>query len=938
MGMNRSKLVGLSIALLTIGFCPALTTAAPLQEPVDQFRKKIQPLLTTYCYDCHGDGEKKGGIALDELKSDDQLLKNPDLWWRVLKNTRTGLMPPQKKPHPTPQELGELAGWIKYGAFGIDPSHPDPGRVTLRRLNRVEYRNTIKDLMGVDYNTTEEFPPDDTGYGFDTIGDVLSFSPLLLEKYMKAAETIVRSGVPLVAKTMPESTIPGKAFKSTEAGISPERLSFYKEATVSSSATITQPADYVLKLSVSVRGDFNFDPGRINLVLKVDDKEQWTHEFKWDNGRKFVFDIPQKLETGKHALALEVHPLTPVEERKTSIDMQIQSLVVAGPTDPKVWNVSKSYARFFPRLKPPQDAAERREYAREVLTAFTSKAFRRPADAATVDRLVKIAEAGWSAPGKQFEQGIGEAMIATLSSPRFLFRVEQTVKSDPNQPYSQIDEYSLASRLSYFLWSTMPDEELMALASRGQLRKNYAAQVKRLLGDERASAMVRNFTGQWLQLRDVDAISINARVVLARDNNTEKEMEAQLAAFRARFAQSNQQPNPNRPNPAPPSVANGNAPAGTAPAGTPPPAPAAANGDAAAAATPPVANKGTNPIATATAPPAANVTNPSASAATPPAANGTSPAPAAANANAQPPAAGAGGRGAFGNGRRGFGPPPVQLDGPLRNAMRAEPEMLFETIVREDRSLSELLDCNYTFVNSNLAKLYGIEKVVGPDMQRVELPKESPRGGLLTMGSLLVVTSNPTRTSPVKRGQFILDNILGMPAPPPPPDIPPLEDAATGLDHDPTFRQVLELHRDKMLCKSCHARMDPLGLSLENFNALGMFRNKERGQNIDASGQLLTGEKFKDVRELKEILLTRHLEDFYRCLTEKMLTYALGRGLEYYDVETVDRIVDRLKKDNGRASVLISGIVESAPFQEKRNFVAPAELKPAQRAQLDVHP
>jgi hypothetical protein len=444
----------------------------------------------------------------------------------------------------------------------------------------------------------------------------------------------------------------------------------------------------------------------------------------------------------------------------------------------------------------------------------------------------------------------------------------------------------------------MPDDELMALAARGELRKNYAAQVKRLMSDERAIAMVRNFTGQWLQLRDVEGIAIDARMVLARDNNTEKELAAQIAAFRAR--QFNQQPNANAANPATPNAPNGNAPTVAAPK------------------TPVEANKAA-----------------AGAAATPAAANGTNP-PAAANANGQP-AANAGARG-FGNGRRGFGPPPVQLDGPLRNALRSEPELLFETIVREDRPLSELLDCNYTFVNANLAKLYGIEKVVGPDMQRVELPKDSARGGLLTMGSLLVVTSNPTRTSPVKRGQFILDNILGMPAPPPPPDIPPLEDAANGLNHDPTFREVLELHRDKQLCKSCHSRMDPLGLSLENFNALGMYRTRERGQAIDASGQLLTGEKFKDVRELKEILVTRHLDDFYRCLTEKMLTYALGRGLEYYDVETVDRIVDRLKKENGRASVLISGIVESAPFQEKRNFVGAPERKPAQRAQLDVHP
>jgi hypothetical protein len=541
----------------------------------------------------------------------------------------------------------------------------------------------------------------------------------------------------------------------------------------------------------------------------------------------------------------------------------------------------------------------------------------------------------------------------------------------------------------------MPDDELMGLADRGELRKNYAAQVKRLMADERAVAMVRNFTGQWLQLRDVDSIAIDARVVLARDTNTEKELAAQMALRGRGFGQFNQQnlqgrgrngqpiaangaaqPNANGANPAAPNAANPNAPAtgnGAAPAvavtgtgTTPPPvstgtipAPEVANGGGTTTTgTPPTGTPANNAPATGTpstgapanatgaapqTPVVANAGN-AGTGATPPAANGANPAAAVANANGQPAAA-AGARGAFGANGRGrgqfgrgrFGQPAVQLDGPLRTAMRSEPEMLFETIVREDRSLSELLDCNYTFVNATLGKLYGMQNVVGTDMQRVDLPKDSPRGGLLTMGSLLVVTSNPTRTSPVKRGQFILDNILGMPAPPPPPDIPPLEDAAKGLDHDPTFREVLELHRDKPLCKSCHGRMDPLGLSLENFNALGMFRDKERGQTIDASGQLMTGEKFKDVRELKEILVTKHLEDFYRCLTEKMLTYALGRGLEYYDVETVDRIVDRLMKENGRYSVLLTGIVDSAPFQEKRNFVTPPDRKPEQRVQVDVH-
>ena len=240
-----------------------------------------------------------------------------------------------------------------------------------------------------------------------------------------------------------------------------------------------------------------------------------------------------------------------------------------------------------------------------------------------------------------------------------------------------------------------------------------------------------------------------------------------------------------------------------------------------------------------------------------------------------------------------------------------------------------MLDCDYTYLNDKLAKHYGIPGVTGPEMRRVTLPADSPRGGLLTMGSILVVTSNPTRTSPVKRGQFVLDNILGMPTPPPPADVPALEESEKGFkDHEPTARESLALHRDAAVCRSCHARMDPLGLSLESFNAMGMWRDSERGQKIDAAGQLLTGESFQNIRELKRILKQNHTPDFYRCLTEKLLIYALGRGTDDNDVEAVDRIVARLEKNDGRFSALLSGVIESSPFQERRNRSAVDVVKP----------
>ncbi|PYK98294.1 MAG: hypothetical protein DME19_13155 [Verrucomicrobia bacterium] len=462
-----------------------------------------------------------------------------------------------------------------------------------------------------------------------------------------------------------------------------------------------------------------------------------------------------------------------------------------------------------------------------MLRRFARRAFRRPVDDPTLDRLVRIAEDAYSTPGKRFEEGVARAMVAVLASPRFLFRVEEIEQGIAGKAYPLIDEHALASRLSYFLWSTLPDEELFRLADRHELRVNLAAQVGRMLADERANQLVQNFTGQWLQVRDVDGININAQEVLARDGGEDKELERIRQRFRELQAIPEEQLTPEQ-------------------------------------------KREREQLAERR--------------------------------------------------RQRFSRPAVELDGPLRHAMREETEMFFRALLREDRSVMELIDSDYTFLNERLARHYGIPEVSGNEMRRVALPESSPRGGLLTQGSVLVVTSNPTRTSPVKRGLFVLDNILGMPPPPPLPDVPLLEQSEKEFkDREPTLREVLELHRNKPLCSSCHNRMDPLGLALENFNALGMWREKERGQPIESSGRLITGESFNGIRELKQILKEKHRRDFYACLTGKLLTYALGRGVEYYDVETVDAIVERLEKQEGRISALLMGIVESAPFQKRRN-------------------
>jgi hypothetical protein len=761
---------------------------------VARFEDKIEPLLIDYCYRCHADGMSKGGVAFDEGGSHEALVKRRDLWFAVLKNVRAGIMPPAGKPRPTAEEIEELANWIKHDVFGTDPKDPDPGRVTIRRLNRVEYRNTIHDLMGIEFKAEEEFPPDDTGYGFDNIGDVLSVSPLLLEKYFQAAETIVKAAVPTASKLTPERSYRGVEFRGAEKGQNGDRLTFSKPATVSRSFGAEAAGDYRLHLELAVQGPYKLDPGRCTVVFKVDDRERLHESYNGLASKAFRYTIDAHLVAGDHKMTFELKPEDP---KAGAVDLRIVTVRLQGPLDAAHRVKPPNYGRFFSRDEAPASGPDRRSYAREVLGRFARRAYRRPVDDRTLDRLVAVAESAYRLPGKTFEEGVAQAMVAVVASPRFLFRIENAVLGQSSRPHAPIDEYSLASRLSYFLWSTMPDDELFKLAEQGRLRAELPGQVKRMLADPRGKALTQNFVGQWLEVRDLEGIYFNERAILRREG------------VRLRGADTER-----------------------------------------------------------------NV-----------------------------------------------------LTRDVRRAMRSETEMAFEYVAREDRSILEWVDCDYTFVNAKLAKHYGIPGVEGSEVRKVTLPKDSPRGGVLTHGSVLAVTSNPARTSPVKRGQFILDNILGTPAPPPPPDIPALEDAKKEFkDRTPTTRELMALHRSKPLCSACHSRMDPLGLALDNFNPLGLWREQEEKQPIDASGRLITGEAFHDIRDLKKILKEKHRSDFYRCITEKLLTYALGRGLEYPDVETVDRIVDRLDRDGGRFSALLMGVIESAPFQQRRNLMASAAV------------
>jgi hypothetical protein len=809
---------------------------APAGEPdgIAEFKKTVAPVLDEFCVRCHDAETKKGNVSFDP--ADSSLMTNKEQWQKALKVLRAGLMPPKGKPRPSAGQLAGIDAWVKSSVFRIDPANPDPGRVTLRRLNRVEYRNTIRDLTGVDFNTDVEFPADDTGHGFDTIGDVLTLSPLLLEKYVNAARVIVSKAVPTVPWVVAEARIAGRQFTADGKPPAPGMtgpaadalaLSYYKAATFTHAYDTKLAGQYQLVVDLTAnethvenQNDYN----KCKLIFKVDDEPVLEREYSRQGGRPYRYEIDVEWTAGQHDLAVEIQPLTK-ERQVRNLLLRLQSVTVRGPMAKEHWVRPANYAKYFPE-KVPDDAAGRKSLAKSILTGFATKAFRRPADPAVVGKLVALAESTYSQLGQTFEAGVAKAMTAVLASPRFLFREENTLAAKPGE-HPLLDEYSLASRLSYFLWASMPDDELFALAKKGELRKELPAQLTRMLADPKAGEFVRQFTGQWLQARVMDNIQINAFAVAQRENTPDPAAQARMTRFRELIRKPQEQLT-----------------------------------DA--------EKKELDDL----------------------------------RASAFRP----GGR--FGN--------RIELTGDLRRAMRRETEMAFEYVVKNDRPLTELLDADYVFVNEKLATHYGIPGVTGDQLRLVKLPKDSPRGGILTQGNTLVVTSNPDRTSPVKRGLFILDNLLGTPPPPPPAAVPPLEQAK-GKDGKPTtLREQLAIHRESALCASCHNRMDPLGLALENFNALGRFREKDLGQPIESAGELITGEEFKDVKQLKKLLVTERRLDFYRCLTEKLLTYALGRGLEYYDMAAVDTIVAKVEASGGKPSVLLTGLVESAPFQHRR--------------------
>jgi cytochrome c553 len=816
----------LALALITRNF---QAFAAPT-EAVRQFQHDIKPLLVQYCYDCHGDGASKGKLAFDGFKSDDQLLANSNLWLKVLKNVEGGAMPPGKNPHPSKPEVQRLGDWITQDVFKIDPQNPDPGRVTARRLNRAEYNNTVRDLLGVDFQPADDFPQDDSGYGFDSIGDVLSVSPVLMEKYLKAAEKVARTAVYGVEPLKPSSfthqpwyvdfstnkdvrtsydltgmSLPGavhvmhrfpvdgeyqlrgwvRGFRPD--GSEPVELGFWIDGKLIREMKVPVPAGGELNgLSAEFRTNFTAGEHWMSVtILRM--YEGLPPAYKGLNPAPDHSAIAASA-AGGGAVNADTNAPTNVEILLTTAATNAANAgrpsgrgaggASRSPSDAYLANNLEVTGPFSQTKGPSAESlrkiytCDRRDpkFTEKIITDLATRAFRRPAtkqEIASLTGLVAMVQKS----GDSFEEGLCVAIQKILISPNFLFRIESDAASANAKGARPVTPHELASRLSYFLWSSMPDEELTRCANDGSLRQPRVleAQVRRMLQDPKSSALVENFGGQWLQFRA---------------------LESHLPD-RKKFQEFTEY---------------------------------------------------------------------------------------------------------------------------TRLSLAKETELFFDYIMRKDRSVMDFVDADYTFLNQRLAEFYGIPDVTGHEWRKVSL-EGTPRGGVLTQGSVLAVSSYATRTSPVLRGKWILENLLNAAPPPPPPDIPQLDDKNIGASA--TMRQQLEAHRNNATCASCHARMDPLGFGLENFDAIGAWRDKDGKFDVDATGTLPDGKTFSGPVELRAILKSDP-DAIASAITEKMLTYALGRGLELYDRPAVRTITTRMAAEDYRFASLVLGIVNSRPFQMRR--------------------
>lgn len=745
----------------------ALFTATVLVSTAEVPSLDGPKLIQKYCYDCHGEGARKGKVDLEEMLAPANLKTQQREWEKAWKIVRHEFMPPVEAKAPSAEERKAITDWVARQALGVDFEQPDPGRVTIRRLNRMEYEYSVTDLFGTDFAAEQSYssdgagatlrlkdrlPPDDSAFGFDNIGDFQSVSPALLEKYFDLAEFVV-SRVVQEKPTEAQVELGERVEKSTNNWVTKHSVALETK----------RAGNYRLTVEFTLGGWQDYG-GAYAFSKRIDGKELVNDTVEVGGYEHYRYTNEVTLSEGNHFLDFTTDPFKPDFKGKTNHLSLRAKVTLTGPLGAEFAEYSEAHRRIFFKGEALMEKTEREQYTREILERVATRAFRRPVDSETLVGLTKLA-----ARNEDFKSGIAQSLAAILTSPKFFFRAETQPQPDDPKTIHPLDDYALASRLSYLLWLSLPDDELIREAAAGTLRSNLRSQVKRMLADKRAERFFEDYPGQWLRTRNV------LMTAISRDD---------------------------------------------------------------------------------------------------------------------------------------------KLD-PVRGAMKRETEMLFEHIARNDRDLLELITADYTFVNKPLADYYGIEGVNGNDFQKVALKPESRRGGILTHGSFLVATSNPNRTSPVKRGLFVLENLLAVEPPPPPPDIPALDDAKVEGKTPKTVREQLAVHRENKACASCHAHFDPIGVVLENYDLVGQWRDKENGEPIQAQERAVTGQTLGGIDDLRNFFASQK-ETFYRGATEKLMTYALGRGLEPFDAVTVDRIATGVAGNNGTFSALLLGVIESPAFLTRR--------------------
>jgi mono/diheme cytochrome c family protein len=779
----RTSLIWLIAAIIV---CVGVTTGSvrgqsdqPGQAPAD-----YTALVRTSCTGCHNDRLKTGGLSLQHLDLAN-VPEHAEVWEKVARKLRSGEMPPSTvRVRPDAKVAAAMVTYLETTLDRAAAAQPNPGRAPVHRLNRAEYSNAVRDLLAVDVRPGEWLPVDDSGYGFDNIAAVLSTSPTLLDRYMSAGRKISRLAVGDLAIKPAEEIYDAKRDpnKPTRNEQLNEELPFDSRAGMTVEHYFPVDAEYVFKIrfaGVQAAGEeTEIDPYQVRIPVKAG-----LHTIGVTAPRENLKPEHDAPPSGPGAAAggrggpAQTQVPSPVDLRLSGARVKrfdvratnpdVTKLIVGGPYNPTGHGNTPSRRAIF--VCQPKAPAQETACARTILTKLAHRAFRRPVTGDDVEPLLAFYQKA-RATG-DFENGIQSAIEAMLVAPEFLFRIEKDPVGADATSAHRVSDIELASRLSFFLWSTIPDTELLDLAERGKLKDpaTLDRQVRRMLDDPRADALVSNFAGQWLHLRNVETVK----------------------------------------------------------------------------------------------------------------------------------------------------PDPVLLpfDEALRQAFLTETSLFVDSIFREDRSLLDLLSADYTFVNQRLAEHYGIPRVYGSQFRRVTITDPNRRG-LLGQGSVLTVTSYPNRTSVVQRGKWILENLLGTPPPPPPPDVPELKAAPHGKLL--SMREQMQVHRSNPTCAACHGRMDPIGFALENYDAVGRWRRQDAGAPIDASGTLPDGTEFDGPSGLNQLLLTKYRDDFVRTATEKLLTYALGRGVEYYDLPTIRAITAESARDHYRISSLILAIIKSTPFQMRR--------------------